>query len=45
MTSVLRGRPLVLELERRFVIAHTKVELPGGMVDMMHPENTDALIS
>ncbi len=45
MTTVLRGRSLVKELERRFVIAHTKVELPGGIVNMMHPENTDALIS
>jgi hypothetical protein len=41
----LRGRPLVKELERRFVVAHSRVELPGGAVDMMHPENTDALIS
>jgi len=41
----LRGKPLVAELERRFVVAHTRVELPGGAVDIMHPENTDALIS
>ncbi|MEO7040051.1 MAG: methyltransferase domain-containing protein [Gemmatimonadaceae bacterium] len=45
MTTALRGRPLVKELERRFVIAHSKVELPGCVVNMMHPENTDALIS
>ena len=43
--TVLRGRPLVKELERRFVVAHSRVELPGGRVDIMHPENTDALIS
>ena len=43
--TALRGRPLVKELERRFVIAHSVVELPGGAVNMMHPENTDALIS
>lgn len=43
--TVLRGRPLVKELERRFVIAHSSVELPGGAVNLMHPENTDALIS
>jgi predicted nicotinamide N-methyase len=41
----LRGKPLVAELERRFVVAHSRVELPGGAVDIMHPENTDALIS
>ena len=41
----LRGKPLVAELERRFVVAHSRVELPGGIVDIMHPENTDALIS
>jgi predicted nicotinamide N-methyase len=41
----LRGKPLVAELERRFVIAHSRVPLPGGEVDIMHPENTDALIS
>jgi predicted nicotinamide N-methyase len=41
----LRGRPLVAELERRFVVAHSRVPLPGGAVDIMHPENTDALIS
>jgi ETFB lysine methyltransferase len=41
----LRGKPLVAELERRFVVAHTRVALPGGAVDIMHPENTDALIS
>jgi len=43
--TALRGRPLVKELERRFVIAHSSVELPGGAVNLMHPENTDALIS
>lgn len=32
-------------LERRFVVAHSRVEMPGGRVDLMHPENTDALIS
>ena len=41
----LHGRPLVTDLERRFVIAHSRVEMPGGRVDLMHPENTDALIS
>jgi len=41
----LRGRPLVAELERRFVVAHSRIELPGGSVDIMHPESTDALIS
>ena len=41
----LRGKPLVAELERRFVVAHSRVALPGGAVDIMHPENTDALIS
>jgi predicted nicotinamide N-methyase len=41
----LRGKPLVAELERRFVVAHSRVPLPGGVVDIMHPENTDALIS
>jgi ETFB lysine methyltransferase len=41
----LRGRPLVSELERRFVVAHSRIELPGGSVDIMHPESTDALIS
>jgi predicted nicotinamide N-methyase len=40
-----RGKPLVAELERRFVVAHTRVDMPGGAVDIMHPENTDALIS
>jgi ETFB lysine methyltransferase len=39
------GRPLVKELERRFVVAHSRVDMPGGVVDIMHPENTDALIS
>lgn len=43
--TALHGRPLVRDLERRFVVAHTTVDLPGGVVDMMHPENTDALIS
>ena len=43
--TILRGRPLVKELERRFVVSHSRVELPGGTVDLMHPENTDALIS
>jgi ETFB lysine methyltransferase len=43
--TTLHGKPLVRELERRFVIAHTSVEMPGGAVDVMHPENTDALIS
>lgn len=43
--TVLRGRPLVKELERRFVVAHSRVDLPGGTVNLMHPENTDALIS
>ena len=33
------------ELERRFVVAHTVIEMPGGAVDLMHPESTDALIS
>jgi ETFB lysine methyltransferase len=42
---MLLGDALVRDLERRFVIAHTIVELPGGAVDLMHPENTDALIS
>ena len=41
----LHGRALVTDLERRFVIAHSRVEMPGGRVDLMHPENTDALIS
>lgn len=41
----LRGRPLVAELERRFVVAHSRIDLPGGSVDIMHPESTDALIS
>jgi predicted nicotinamide N-methyase len=41
----LRGKPLVAELERRFVVAHSRVAMPGGAVDIMHPENTDALIS
>jgi ETFB lysine methyltransferase len=41
----LHGRALVKDLERRFVIAHSRVEMPGGRVDLMHPENTDALIS
>lgn len=41
----LQGKPLIRELERRFVVAHTTVELQGGTVDLMHPENTDALIS
>jgi predicted nicotinamide N-methyase len=41
----LKGKPLVAELERRFVIAHSRVALPGRTVDIMHPENTDALIS
>ncbi len=41
----LRGAPLVRELERRFVIAHTAVALPGGALNLMHPESTDALIS
>ena len=41
----LKGKPLVAELERRFVVAHTVVALPGGAVNIMHPENTDALIS
>jgi predicted nicotinamide N-methyase len=41
----LRGTPLVKELERRFVVSHSVVDLPGGAVDLMHPENTDALIS
>jgi predicted nicotinamide N-methyase len=41
----LHGRALVIDLERRFVIAHSRVEMPGGRVDLMHPENTDALIS
>jgi ETFB lysine methyltransferase len=41
----LKGKPLVAELERRFVVAHSRVALPGGAVDIMHPENTDALIS
>jgi predicted nicotinamide N-methyase len=44
MTEV-RGKPLVAELERRFVVAHSRVPLPGGNVDIMHPESTDALIS
>jgi predicted nicotinamide N-methyase len=43
--TALHGKPLIRELERRFVVAHTMVDLPGGAVDMMHPENTDALIS
>jgi len=43
--TVLHGKPLIRDLERRFVVAHTTVDLPGGTVDMMHPENTDALIS
>jgi predicted nicotinamide N-methyase len=43
--TVLQGKPLVKELERRFVVSHSRVDLPGGAVDMMHPENTDALIS
>ena len=43
--TVLHGKSLVTELERRFVVAHSRVELPGGAVDIMHPENTDALIS
>jgi ETFB lysine methyltransferase len=41
----LHGKPLVAELERRFVVAHSRVPMPGGSVNMMHPENTDALIS
>jgi len=41
----LRGKPLVAELERRFVVSRTRVPLPGGSVSIMHPENTDALIS
>lgn len=43
--TALRGKPLVAELERRFVVAHSRVPLPGGAVEIMHPENTDALIS
>ncbi len=43
--TVLHGRPLVKELERRFVVAHSRIDLPGGTVNIMHPENTDALIS
>ena len=43
--TALHGRPLVKELERRFVVAHSRVDLPGGIVNIMHPENTDALIS
>src|SRR3954462_10922326 len=41
----LHGKQLVSELERRFVVAHSRVPLPGGSVNIMHPENTDALIS
>jgi ETFB lysine methyltransferase len=43
--TALHGKPLIQELERRFVVSHTTVEMPGGAVDVMHPENTDALIS
>lgn len=43
--TALHGQPLIHELERRFVVAHTTVPMPGGAVDVMHPENTDALIS